>query len=64
MNPIFDANVKILTYKFTEAVVDKILQNMKCSMSNGHDELPSKLFKDGRIELTTHLTFLFKQSLA
>ena len=63
VNPIFDANVKILTYKFTEAVVDKILQNMKCSMSNGHDELPSKLFKDGRTELTTHLTFLFNRVL-
>jgi hypothetical protein len=32
-------------------------------MSNGHDELPSKLFKDGRTELTTHLTFLFNRVL-
>ena len=28
-------------------------------MSNEHDELPSKPFKDGKTELTTHLTFNF-----
>jgi hypothetical protein len=61
VTPIFDEQVKNLTFNFTEAVIDKAMQNMKSSMSNGHDELPSKLLKDGRAELTTHLTFLFNR---
>lgn len=63
VTPIFDEQVKNLTFNFTEAVIDKAMQNMKSSMSNGHDELPSKLLKDGRTELTTHLTFLFNRVL-
>ena len=50
-----------LTFNFTEALVDKTLKNMKCSKATGHDELPSKLLKDRRSELTTHLTFLFNR---
>ena len=34
---------------------------MKCSMAIGHDELLSKLLKDTRSELRTHLTFIFNR---